>query len=175
MSTTVCRILQFCNSECEWVFHTPRFLVCLIFALLTGLRWNLNSAQICISQMTSAKGRFIKHFWAIFSLSLFILRPILNVVYVFLTLYFQFFMFCECHLSVVKLAKIPTHSVYHLFTQLFPYLCKCFSVFWRPMIQLLKLFTAMVSLCLIFRINIGRGAHLHDVTFLKCHHYFCEY
>lgn len=32
--------------------------------------------------------------------------------------------------------------------------------------------SAVVSLDLMFRINIERGAHLYDITFLKCYHFF---
>lgn len=130
-------------------FILPGFLfVWSLFFWLTGLTWNFNSAQICISQMTSAKGCFIKHFWAIFSLSL-CLSSFSDPFWMLYIFSWLCIMSSSCfvniyHLSVVMLAKISTPTVYHLFTQLFLYLCKCFSVFWSPMIQLLRLFTANI-------------------------------
>ena len=74
----------------------------------------------------------------------FTLRDILNGVFVFPILYFGSCFVNIYHLSLVKPDKIPTYSVYFLFTQLFSYLCKCFSVFWSPTSQLLKLFIANI-------------------------------
>lgn len=130
------------------------FVVFFIFALLTGLRWSLNSAQICISQMTSAKRHFYKMFLSHFSLivSVFFKEYSLWgpdqfwVEYLFSeSVFWIIFMFCG-HLSSVT-CRDGKYS--YLFCGLSLHPTNCFLIFANtfqfsevPVSQLLNSFTA---------------------------------